>query len=80
VTAAAWKTKPSWFIVTADDRVVPLASYGGRSGDRGGRGLGRGSALRPGQPRTRAPAAHLGCRETAGAGAPQRIRAPRRFP
>ena len=22
VTAAAWKTKPSWFIVTADDRVV----------------------------------------------------------
>jgi hypothetical protein len=22
VTIAAWKTKPSWFIVTADDRVV----------------------------------------------------------
>jgi hypothetical protein len=22
VTAAAWKTKPSWFVVTADDRVV----------------------------------------------------------
>jgi hypothetical protein len=22
VTAAAWKTKPTWFIVTTDDRVV----------------------------------------------------------